>query len=153
MTSTKFYLLVKDVVENTDYIFDERPVTKNELEQAFKSCFVMLQLINPNLQIHTHDLYCECFETVNSLNKGWIWNSTELKTQVCYIIRAIQIRDLIVNSDTESICSSVSSNDRPNYTGQTEDYKSELVNEIKYRLSQPNFGLKVLSKDWDTAVV
>lgn len=147
MTATnddaKYFLLVKDVVSNTEYIFSDQTVTKQSLARAFSNCFQQLRLTRQKLQMNSHEMYCECFETVDCLNAGWVYNYTSTKTQVCYIIRAIE-----VITTNESPCL-----DKPDTNKTTkkieavttpfvDEYISDMVNELKYRLSQPNFGLK-----------
>lgn len=142
----RYFLLVKDVVNNKDCIFADQPVTKAELTQAFDLCFLQLKTVKQNLQMKNNDMYCECFETSSFLNKGWIWNSTEMKTQVCYVIRAIEV---MTYSDAASLADTVIEDTQCTVTVarqpyvESRDVKSELVNELKCRLSQPNFGLKV----------
>lgn len=133
---TKYFLLVKDVCANTEYIFSDKILTEKTLVSAFSNCFRQLKSTKENLQMINHEMYCECFETVNFLNTGWFYNCTSTKTQVCYIIRAIEVGFLDYTDITKSSKIPVK---EPLFV---DDCLSEMVSELKYRLSQPNFGLK-----------
>lgn len=133
----KFLLLVKDVRHNFEYIFNNTPLFKEDLQQAFDNCFVNLQATHKHLTSKTYDTYCECFETVDLLHKGWIWNTVEAKTRVCYVIRAIKVLEKIV---TLNKCSTTKQL-RLAKTGEN-DWRIELTTELKNRLIQPNLGLK-----------
>lgn len=86
-----FVLLVKDIHNNSEYIYSDKPITKAELSQSFNECFLQLQSTQASLQLKQLETYAECFENTSFLNKGWIWNSNEIKPQVCFILRAVPI--------------------------------------------------------------
>jgi hypothetical protein len=50
----------------------------------------------------SYDLYCELFDTISFLNKGWFWNSKKSITQLSYIIRAIEVVPNDLNYNTET---------------------------------------------------
>jgi hypothetical protein len=143
-----FFLLVKDIHNNSEYIYSDKPITKAELSQSFNECFLQLQSTQASLQLKQLETYAECFENISFLNKGWIWNSTELKPQVCYILRAVPI--LPKQSDkSESNLKALQSDPHPKKAHQYKEtavqqtlWKVQLTQELKNKLSQPNFGLK-----------
>jgi hypothetical protein len=126
-----YFLLVKDVLSNTEYIFSDKSVTKKILAQAFSDCFEQLRLTRENLQMNSHEMYCECFETITCLTPGWVYNYTSEKTQVCYIIRAVEVMETNVETKSETC-----------HHPYVQEYLSEMVSELKIKLSQPKFGLK-----------
>lgn len=133
-----FFLLVKDIHNNSEYVYSDKPLTKAELSQSFNECFLQLQSTQASLQFKQLETYAECFEYTSFLNKGWIWNSSELKPQVCYILRAVPI--LQKPSDPHP--------KKANRTHVIIDqplWKLQLTHELKNKLSQPNFGLKRVS--------
>jgi hypothetical protein len=132
-----FFLLVKDINNNSEYIYSNKPVNKDDLPQMLNECFLHLQSKQASLQFKQLETYAECFENTSVLNKGWIWNSNEIKPQVCYILRALPILQKQSDPHPKKApqCKKVTVIDQP-------PWKFELTQELKNKLSQPRFGLK-----------
>jgi hypothetical protein len=165
-----YFLLIKEVLKNKEYIWNTTPVSSNLLEQSLHDVCSQLKLreLNINLIVNVHDLYAEIMKVDKIVNYGYIWNSTQHINEVLYLVSAIPIhftpnsvsvetQTCLIESDSESIESDESpesseSISRPFYLGSgysnnilfpwTDKFKIEL----EEKLLLPNLGLRPLDQ-------
>lgn len=106
MSST--LILIKDIINNKEFIYS------TESSHSFDNCISYLKntykLENVNYSIH--DTFCEIFLENETLQKGWIWNSTETTKQVIYILSLVPVLDtqpkLSVTTETQTTTTTTS---------------------------------------------
>jgi hypothetical protein len=99
-------ILIKDIINNKESIYN------TNFSNSFHDCIQYLkntcQLDNINYFIH--NTFCEIFIENQTLQKGWIWNSTETTKQVIYILSFVPILDtqpkMTVNTETQTMTTS-----------------------------------------------
>jgi hypothetical protein len=99
-------ILIKDIINNKESIYN------TNFSNSFHDCIQYLkntcQLDNINYSIH--NTFCEIFIENQTLQKGWIWNSTETTKQVIYILSFVPILDtqpkMTVNTETQTMTTS-----------------------------------------------
>ena len=99
-------ILIKDIINNKESIYN------TNFSNSFHDCIQYLkntcQLDNINYSIH--NTFCEIFIENQTLQKGWIWNSTETTKQVIYILSFVPILDtqpkMTVTTETQTMTTS-----------------------------------------------
>lgn len=158
------FLYIKDVKNTNEYIYNIKPIKKSELEKSFDNIYNTLKSSNQNLKKNVSETFCEIYEDSVVLNKGWVWNETVNSKNVHYIISTIPYLSLSndntldkstqteeLESETESHSdidlelgiSNRLSNLNFGYSNNIlfPDLQTRLVDELKDKLKQPNFGL------------
>ena len=156
------FLYIKDVKNTSEYIYNPKPIKKNELEKSFDNIYNTLKSSNQNLKKNVSETFCEIYEDSVVLNKGWVWNETVNSKNVHYIISTIpylsisnncsdkstqteELKESDINSeiDLELGISNKLSNLNFGYSNNIlfPDLQIKLVDELKMKLKEPNFGL------------
>jgi hypothetical protein len=86
-----FFILIKDIVNNREYIYNKNAVDKHDLSELFQYYFK--QLDNNELLFQEHETYAEIYKNTDIVNKGWVWNSVDQQKQVIYLLTAIELYD------------------------------------------------------------
>jgi hypothetical protein len=153
---------IKDLVNNTEFIYS--PIVN--LENGFHKFFESLSN-HQQLKCNQTDTFCEIFREDEVTNAGWVWNSKETKRETLYILTLIPVyTNISVNTNTistqtqtnDNLSNMYSKNDF-NFMDFTNDnnwqqksfapptyikhkfWSEELINELKEKLTLPNFGL------------
>lgn len=101
---TQFLLLVKDVLQHSDFIYNSRLIDEQNIKQSLTVCCEDLIKTNvhiselPNRDIIIHDNYAEIVYTTNTVSKGWIYNSNVISKQVAVLVQCIPVLDTQHNS-------------------------------------------------------
>lgn len=159
------FIYIKDIKNLKEYIYNSKPIKENELINSFDNIYNTLKSSNPNLKKTVSENFCEIYEDLSTLNKGWIWNESFVTKNILYIISTIPsissssmssmfLNDKSIQTDTEDpvaieeVCAieeqhNTNSNLNYGYCNNFlfPDLQSKLVDELKTKLKQPNFGL------------
>lgn len=166
------FIYIKDIKNLKEYIYNSKPIKENELINSFDNIYNTLKSSNPNLKKIVSENFCEIYEDLSTLNKGWIWNESLVTKNILYIISTIpsisssylSLNDKSVQTDIEDpttiekitaieeqhdntdnmyLNSNLNSNLNYGYCNNFlfPDLQSKLVDELKIKLKQPNFGL------------
>lgn len=157
------FLYIKDIKKSTEYIYNSKPIKKNELEKSFDNIYATLKSSNPNLKKNQSETFCEIYEDSVVLNKGWVWNETINSKNILYIISTIPYLSLSNNNVDKSTQTDIQTNfqDKINQSDnyKDDDYDDECdettINIISNNLSNLNFGYSnnILFPDLQTKLV
>lgn len=126
-------ILIKDIINNKQFIYN------TESANSFNNCIEYLKNTYQleNTKYSTHDTFCEIFVENETLQKGWIWNSTETNKQVLYILSFVPILNnqpkINVSVTTETQTTTTLTSDK--YTQTTSD-ASPLELQYRYYTNQ-----------------
>jgi hypothetical protein len=87
-----YFVLVKDIRNNTEFVFNAVPVDAQEASNMFDDVFEHVKLTNPNsctLSLTKQESYCEIINTFENNVSGWLWNSNKSSPQIVYTLRRI----------------------------------------------------------------
>uniref|UniRef100_A0A6C0H788 Uncharacterized protein n=1 Tax=viral metagenome TaxID=1070528 RepID=A0A6C0H788_9ZZZZ len=96
---TRFLLLVKDILQHSDFIYDSRVIDEKNIKHSLKTCCEDLIKTNvhitelPNNDIIIHDTYAEIVYTTNTVSKGWIYNYNVISKQVAVLVQCVPVLD------------------------------------------------------------
>lgn len=114
-----FFILIKDIVNNKEYIYNKKVITKDNLAHVFQHYYDNLN--NDGLLLQIHDTYAEIYKNTNVINKGWVWNSVEQQREVIYLLNAIELHEKFFNPlPTLTITTQTSVFDTTDYTDYRE---------------------------------
>jgi len=96
---TRFLLLVKNIIEHTDSIYNTQPIHHHMIKQNLERCCE--DLLNtqttisqlPNIDINVYDTYAEIVYTTETVSKGWIYNSNIISKQVAVLVQCVPLLD------------------------------------------------------------
>jgi len=130
-----FLIHIKDLLNNKEFIYS----TELNLEGGFRKFFESLP-DNQNLQCNITDTFCEIFKDTQITNAGWVWNSTESKREVLYILSLIEVynteaTEAKVDAETQTSNKSVSAHTQTNEHLNMYDCSKNNINFMDF-----NFG-------------
>jgi hypothetical protein len=85
---SQYLIHIKDILGNKQYIYNTH-INEFGFENSIN--FILSQENKKDLKYKIHDQYCEIYYDQEICNKGWIWTSNEIKTNVIYILTRIPI--------------------------------------------------------------
>lgn len=94
---THFLLLVKNIIDHKDSIYNPQPICEEDVKQQLESCCqdLIKTHVNisqlPNIDINIHDTYAEIIYTSETLTKGWIYNSNVISKQVAVLVQCLPV--------------------------------------------------------------
>lgn len=170
--SNEFFVLLKDVRNNTESICNSAPVANSDLYALMeKIAFRICQNKTCKFSLFTQpQIYCEISEEVDVVVPGWILNGKKSQKEITFVLSAIPLNNLISNGSTTTSRSSSTEQPMTSVASiQTDDvidmlintyvseppkeniklapavsfpWKEELYIELKDKLNTNNFGLK-----------
>jgi hypothetical protein len=125
-------ILIKDIINNKEFVYNSN---------SFENCIEYLKntfgLKNVNHSIH--DTFCEIFLENETIQKGWIWNSTEMTKQVVYILSFVPFLNNNTNeteTETETVSTQTTSCQTQTVSTQTDSDVSHLELQYRYYTNQ-----------------
>lgn len=155
MTSLAF-IRIYDFKADKEYIYNHSPVNKNNISDVVQKIYNTLSSFNKNLKMDGKDDKYEIYENITVEHRGWIWKDTHETKNILYKLSIIplisfgeQTVDKFSQTCEKDIKENVFENSKPksnlNYGYSNNfifpDLRQALVDELKQKLSQPNFGL------------
>ena len=78
MSKTHYLLLVQDITNNCEFVYNTTPFEKERFEDEcdifFYTCIKELQHL-PNVRSDIHDTHAELYTEIEVKNVGWVWSS------------------------------------------------------------------------------
>jgi hypothetical protein len=164
---TFFFIHIKDIRKNTEYIYNHRPLSMSDLSKFVRQCCIQIQANEPE-KVYNFKIFetsAEILVQKEVTHHGWVWNSKEFQQEVVYTVRAIPIFQMDVGldcstqtdfedqislheSDDSSIQSEVHFTVGTGYSNHILfPWKHQLVTELKDKLAITNFGLRNINSD------
>ena len=85
---------IKDIINNKEFIYN----TQYNLDSGFLKCYESILKndlnIKENIKYAIYENYCEIFYDEEIIKRGWVWNSTNLRKNIIYILRYIPIYEM-----------------------------------------------------------
>ena len=94
---SQYLIHIKDILGNKQYIYNTH-INEFGFENSIN--FILSQENKKDLKYKIHDQYCEIYYDQEICNKGWIWTSNEIKTNVIYILTRIPILNAVKPNKT-----------------------------------------------------
>lgn len=94
---SQYLIHIKDILGNKQYIYNTH-INEFGFENSIN--FILSQENKKDLKYKIHDQYCEIYYDQEICNKGWIWTSNEIKTNVIYILTRIPILNIVKPNKT-----------------------------------------------------
>lgn len=88
---SKYFITIKDLSNNTEYIFNSTQIDKESIKTSFENCFIILNKKHDNLSYNITDNICNIYTENNITKKGWIWNSEETTKTILYTLGIMPI--------------------------------------------------------------
>lgn len=101
-------ILIKDIINNKDSIYNTK--CSNSFDDCIQYLKNTCQL--DNIKYSIHNTFCEIFIENETVQKGWIWNSSEMNKQIIYILSFVPILDnqptptLNITTETQTMTTS-----------------------------------------------
>lgn len=92
----RYFILVKDIVKQTEYIYNDIPIDYNSISNTFLIC--CNELKNElkenykNIIINKNETYCEIINEVLNKQKGYLWNVNQVENNVLFLLTLIKTR-------------------------------------------------------------
>lgn len=161
---TVYFVLIRDVKNNKEYIYNNHPVKLEKAKNFFKD-FIEYQQTKEvvNYMYEIHDKYCELFRETVEVEKGWIWNGENKSKDVSFILTLVELSPFFKSTEPEKIdqetqfqsesvsecldslseslstTCTFSSSYRPSHWF---DWNAKFQRELIDKLASPNLGLK-----------
>lgn len=90
---THYFLLVKEVLKNIEYIWNTTPVPDTDLADSLKRVSTELKS-DVNLTVNLHNRYAEVIREETLVNFGMLWNTSQHIQEVLYVVSAIPIKSV-----------------------------------------------------------
>jgi len=161
MVLNRYFVLVRDINNSREYIYNNQPVTKEKAQELFKD-FIEFQQSDYLYDIH--DNFCELYKETTEIEKGWIWNGETKSRTVDFILTIIELHEFFKSTGPESNdiaiqcqcqCESESESESDNVSMSTTctftssykptywfDWNATFQKELIEKLASPNLGLK-----------
>ncbi len=113
MFSTEYFIILHDIIDNIDYVFNTSPVTKEEALDAYHKVFriVTKNITNKTVSYNIENEKCEVFVTEDYVSRGWLWNSNMSKKSLIYKMRLLPCYRKRIQEDSD-----VEESDKPSNT-------------------------------------
>jgi hypothetical protein len=145
-----YFLLVKEVLKNIEYIWDTTPVPETDLANSLKRVSSQLKS-DVHLTINFHSRYAEVIKEETLITFGMLWNTSQHIQEVLYVVSAIPINSIPksvtvetqteATEATESTESDIESNTYAESTESSEsadaDAESTESNESNEQVTRP----------------
>jgi hypothetical protein len=92
MSQQQYLLHIKDLLLNTQFVYNTQVITDNNHGDIFTECIKHLQSkSDTHLKYTICENYCEIYQDSETINAGWIWNSKTLQKKILYLLTPIPI--------------------------------------------------------------
>ena len=160
-----YIILVTKIDTDEKYVYNLDTSNENNKEAHLEKIMSYLHLSNPYLK---YDLESgSVYENINTIKKGWVWNSIIDKKDIKYKLEFIKVIKVKCNTkdesvNTDNIVTSWIENqhdiverwvekrkEEPKYIPNPNNcFNLELLSiELKEILNKPNYGLKKIKND------
>lgn len=103
MFSTEYFIVLHDIIDDIQYVFNTTPVSKEEGFDAYHKVFriVTKNITNKTVSYNIENEECEVFVTEDVISKGWLWNSSITRKNVIYKMRLMPCYRKRIQDDTD----------------------------------------------------
>lgn len=91
-TLDKYFILVKDITKQSEYIFNDIPIDSNCISKTFDIVLQSLKkdITTKNIIINKNDTYCEIIEQLENVKNGYLWTTNSVSNNVLFIISLVK---------------------------------------------------------------
>lgn len=132
-SNTEYFIVLHDVIDNLEYVFNTSPFLKEEALDAYHKVFriVTKDITNKIVSYNILDEKCEIFVTEDIVSKGWLWNSNITKKILIFKMRLVPCyRKRILNHDESDVEEITNENENEN--------EKDKEKSVKYGLGYAN---------------
>lgn len=143
---TTYLIEISNCETKNRNIIAHNPILKTESVEYFNRIFQDLQLkhTDTKLEMKISENYetAQIYTVQKEIQTGWVWNSENTNIKILYKLFIIPVCNDFIYNNFKLL------NNNPNYNYGyarecfSPEWKTSFLNELIYKLSLPNYGLK-----------
>lgn len=138
----KYFVLVKDIIKQSEYIYNDIPIDYNSISKTFLSCCNELKnnimdTEKENIIITKNETYCEIIKEFNNKKQGYLWNVDKVEKNVLFLVSLIKTQSNYLEKSITQLVTELM-NVRINTINESIKFIHEKINKLEKKIDIPS---------------